>query len=205
MQLFTISPTSSFALFQLTRPVRGATTVPHKSIRFQLTRHMRGATEQVIKSAFGKKRFQLTRPVRGATFFNRYFTQGMWIFQLTRPVRGATSKIPLKLRKSKISTHAPRAGRNDGIFQSVPDRDNFNSRAPCGAQPIPCCEECADVNISTHAPRAGRNKSAIKQLIAYLNFNSRAPCGAQRHQSYVANIQIDHFNSRAPCGAQPPT
>ena len=76
-------------------------------------------------------------------------------FQLTRPVWGE-----------------PRSG--DYVERAGTD---FNSLAPCGANPY------------------------VIDLIEYkLNFNSLAPCGANRDFVSVGN-RTGHFNSLAPCGA----
>ena len=58
-------------------------------------------------------------------------------FQPTRPLRGATKRSLEQSNKTKISTHAPLAGR---------DHVRAANRSPIG-------------NISTHAPLAGRDKT----------------------------------------------
>ena len=102
------------AMFQSTRPVRGATSWILSTscfFQFQSTRPVRGATlqKQVAEhissvsihapragrdlseseSYLKAVRFQSTRPVRGATMAKRLSTF-FNVFQSTRPVRGAT-------------------------------------------------------------------------------------------------------------------
>ena len=63
--------TGAFA-FQLTRPLRGVTSLSPQTLTarlvFQLTRPLRGVTEAVIQGCKCGK-FQLTRPLRGVTCF----------------------------------------------------------------------------------------------------------------------------------------
>ena len=77
--------------------------------------------------------FQSTRPVRGAT---PQTMAGMSpaIFQSTRPVRGATAVTQEIASVTKISIHAPRAGRDDDGRRTQDKRRDFNPRAPCGAR-----------------------------------------------------------------------
>ena len=121
-------------------------------------------------------------------------------FQLTRPVRGEPRWIPTCCIDTAISTHSPRAGRTDLPFEdgypySISTHSpragrtsvvrvidsifgDFNSLAPCGAnpaifyafrlypafqltrpvrgEPSARCISCATQTISTHSPRAGR-------------------------------------------------
>ena len=58
--------------------------------------------------------FQSTRPARGATCVGRSI-HSLRVFQSTRPARGATSKILNKSPLSRVSIHAPRAGRDIAV------------------------------------------------------------------------------------------
>ena len=101
-------------------------------IKFQSTRPVRGATRPSSPFPLAVP-FQSTRPVRGAT-------RGCGSsacpqeFQSTRPVRGATSDSCRVRRRSCVSIHAPRAGR-DIVKVQLAD----------------------EVRVSIHAPRAGRD------------------------------------------------
>ena len=120
--------------FQLTRPVWGEPFRPKGRNRFH--------------------RFQLTRPVWGEP--QSAITQYIGLsFQLTRPVWGEPRQMPYVTSIVIISTHSPRVGRTH-LREKLRDRvRNFNSLAPCGANPPPCYN-----NTRKH------------------NFNSLAPCGA---------------------------
>ena len=59
--------------------------------------------------------FQPTRPLRGATYAADWSSQISLIFQPTRPLRGATHISPKWDIPTRISTHAPLAGRDDFI------------------------------------------------------------------------------------------
>ena len=168
--------------------------------------------------------FQPTRPVRGATPARKPPRNAVQ-FQPTRPVRGATPARLLRDGRRRISTHAPRAGR---------DRDRRARRLRRG-------------RISTHAPRAGRDiapnsaaqtgtsfqptrpvRGATSSRQRYggqsINFNPRAPCGARRYDAIARELDElfqptrpvrgatggggtgrsirRYFNPRAPCGAR---
>ena len=99
-------------------------------------------------------------------------------FQPTRPLRGATASLELLAQSTRISTHAPLAGRDQyAVFTFL-------------------CDE-----ISTHAPLAGRDTTATSITTAARNFNPRAPCGARPWQTWLSP-SLPNFNPRAPCGAR---
>ena len=126
------------AIFQSTRPLRGATSLvcrrsPRWShfnprapcgarlreqirsvvlCKFQSTRPLRGATPFHLLGTHPQP-FQSTRPLRGATFIKMCYEAGTVPFQSTRPLRGATSGCP----------------------PACPCPAHFNPRAPCGARP----------------------------------------------------------------------
>ena len=78
-------------------------------------------------------------------------------FLLTRPMRGATQFLEVALKKNKISTHTPHAGR-DG-------------------KPSPCYTKT--IEISTHTPHAGRDFRQFSIVFHFIHFYSHAPCGAR--------------------------
>ena len=125
-------------------------------------------------------------------------------FQLTRPVRGEPRSPALLPIFWAISTHSSRAGRTfKGVFLCGKS-GNFNSLAPCGANPLwkvyilpsenfnslaPCgANHGGEVDflnfstISTHSPRAGRTTNSSQSRRVQRHFNSLAPCGANRVQ-----------------------
>ena len=150
------------ALFQPTRPLRGATgrakwyTIP-KSV-FQPTRPLRGATaghsfEVTVRV------FQPTRPLRGATKNNNGNNESATNFNPRAPC-GARRNLARRRQEVRyISTHAPLAGRDDCSARTRRTAyTNFNPRAPCGAR-------------LAHRADGGTQK----------HFNPRAPCGARRY------------------------
>ena len=195
---------SIFAIFQSTRPVRGATVaqirleaIDHISIHApRAGRDRRGTAGRCIYPYFnprapcGARRmrdrtptraleFQSTRPVRGATPDDgaelRYNQ-----FQSTRPVRGAT---PIRIRRAKPWTYfnprAPCGARRDAATAQVM-RAIFHSTRPVrGATDRPDHQGHAEP-ISIHAPRAGRDLILPFGAVHCTHFNPRAPCGARR-------------------------
>ena len=59
-------------------------------------------------------------------------------FQLTRPVWGEPRLIPSRLTLTSISTHSPRVGRTAVSAIDQAAASDFNSLAPCGANPSIC-------------------------------------------------------------------
>ena len=102
------------ALFQSTRPLRGATVVALPlagSWEFQSTRPLRGATALARHALPPMSLFQSTRPLRGATVWPIHpIFPGL--FQSTRPLRGATNLSVFFRAHDYISIHAPLAGRD---------------------------------------------------------------------------------------------
>ena len=128
--------------FQPTRPLRGATESFCQnpwSEKFQPTRPLRGATSDT--GAIGSKttisthaplagrdsrpggsllasiQFQPTRPLRGATTWPHRNYHRQMGFQPTRPLRGATRTSKTWKPATRISTHAPLAGRDSKRVQ----------------------------------------------------------------------------------------
>ena len=98
---------------------------------------------------------KVTRPVWGEPRIRR-LQAAAWQFQLTRPVWGE----PDRARRH------PRHQRD------------FNSLAPCGANPEDTEGLETSAEISTHSPRAGRTDCVADLIPCRVNFNSLAPCGA---------------------------
>ena len=166
--------------FQLTRPVRGE-PVPMRLV-WQKSKHFNslapcGANRPLRDPSKLSCQFQLTRPVRGEpSVFLRVVSMAK--FQLTRPVRGEPSSEHKTTFNAGISTHSPRAGRTCRGDHQYRRNRNFNSLAPCGANPDTRLFRGIDKAISTHSPRAGRTAIASTHRAGSLHFNSLAPCGA---------------------------
>ena len=219
--------------FQLTRPVWGEPgSKGRKSTAsgFQLTRPVWGEPGVGISNITFKE-FQLTRPVWGEPFdynikgfvpihFNSLAPCGANLedvgaigkdskFQLTRPVWGEPKKMEKAKPRFEISTHSPRVGRTTSVRRDRHEPDDFNSLAPCGANPVApgtatllfrfqltrpvwgeplvCDLKESDHEISTHSPRVGRTATMQPHFRSFPDFNSLAPCGANplRYYMYV--------------------
>ena len=121
-------------------------------------------------------------------------------FQLTRPVWGEPFGDLVYNMPLYISTHSPRVGRTYWDVQQLEKIPDFNSLAPCGANPYsenvaytggvfqltrPVWGEPKQIddsikyaNISTHSPRVGRTNIRTRVKNGRKHFNSLAPCGA---------------------------
>ena len=168
--------------FQLTRPMRGATSqwiADKQSITISThTPHAGRDWIKIVTDVFDDisthtphagRDFLHQTVFRAGTNFNSHAPCGARRaskadgfnatgFQLTRPMRGATRH----------------RGREKGT------RSYFNSHAPCGARHRHCREGASQNCISTHTPHAGRDSNRSKKRYDCFNFNSHAPCGAQR-------------------------
>lgn len=74
----------------------------------------RGRLRRIAKENPGA--FQSTRPLRGATATTTSSVVHA-LFQPMRPLRGATAPLWRRSRRSRISTHAPLAGRDSKSVQ----------------------------------------------------------------------------------------
>ena len=139
-----------------------------------------GANRLSADGYFEGVEFQLTRPVRGEPLAAVYGTRELIHFNSLAPCGANPVRVARRRRHVKISTHSPRAGRTLGrwglglifrIFQLTRpvrgepwyiiaiyiDVTNFNSLAPCGANP-----------------------GLFRLIDQHADFNSLAPCGANR-------------------------
>ena len=186
-RLAAVPPDQTAQRFQSTRPMRGATSrACFKPCRivFQSTRPMRGAT-LVLGYPLGAEVISIHAPHAGRDkaaaekmekgfYFNPRAPCGARLsrdipspstspFQSTRPMRGATNSSISHLGLTRISIHAPHAGRDRGDRPADGERVNFNPRAPCGARRGRCTGVGQAQAISIHAPHAGRDASAAGQ------------------------------------------
>ena len=114
----------------------------------------------------------------GANLCRLEYQSSQQQFQLTRPVRGEPVSWLFSTSALWISTHSPRAGRTRARDIRLPVAENFNSLAPCGANPNTACNDVNRSGISTHSPRAGRTSAYPLRARERKHFNSLAPCGA---------------------------
>ena len=124
--------------------------------KFQLTRPVWGEPDDLTEQA-AIANISTHSPRVGRTQRHRQWCADRWEFQLTRPVWGEPVVSLLHKRILYISTHSPRVGRTSGVRPERIRPRNFNSLAPCGANPY--------MRILNRHPS---------------HFNSLAPCGANR-------------------------
>ena len=161
----------------------GARPAPHFggvfSKKFQPTRPLRGATEHRVDHLVRQLDFNPRAPCGARRRGGYHGNETNYNFNPRAPC-GARPQSPLTvLRSTRISTHAPLAGRD--------------------------CRGRAEGHlrqISTHAPLAGRDRLKPRQVTYQdKHFNPRAPCGARRLVKSCLLSRSD-FNPRAPCGAR---
>ena len=99
-----------------------------------------------------------------------------------------------------ISTHAPRAGSDQGKNLWAVKSKDFNPRSPCGERPQHARLIQRACHISTHAPRAGSDPPVLAAGCFPRYFNPRSPCGERPWPHTTRGAAPAHFNPRSPCG-----
>ena len=111
---------------------------------------------------------------------------------------------------ASISTHSPRVGRTNVVYNFIYAASHFNSLAPCGAnliasiasvkalkfqltrpvwgEPRAAAELAWQRSISTHSPRVGRTLGTAEKQVTIFDFNSLAPCGANQGDNRARNL-----------------
>ena len=172
------------ALFQSTRPARGATLadLDDRSIeeRFQSTRPARGATSVLLEYWMSSAVFQSTRPARGATAERGAHRQERLHFNPRAPRGARLCRFVCPAPVAHISIHAPREGR---------DLEGH------GAADVP-------VEISIHAPREGRDQTLPMPDLYGTAFQSTRPARGATNVTLFALCATIYFNPRAPRGAR---
>ncbi len=146
-------------LFLLTRLLRGA-TIPQL-----LDRHSKNISTHTPRA--GRDHFNnISMQIRnnfyshapcGARLDSAVSSSLACSFLLTRPVRGATAFLERPAKYQKISTHTPRAGRDQPVRCHLDPFYHFYSHAPCGARLTNYKPDRTPEAISTHTPHAGRD------------------------------------------------
>ena len=88
-------------------------------------------------------------------------------FQSTRPMRGATYVAFPLIDEDDVSIHAPHAGRDSAASRAT---DYWT--------------------VSIHAPHAGRDSGSLQRSMRSGSFNPRAPCGARPVAPLMSAILI---------------
>ena len=116
-------------------------------------------------------------------------------------MRGGTTESAAVDKKSQISIHPPRAGRDHVINRYCPCRIYFNPPAPCGAGlKFPVFSINYGRFQSTRPVRGGTSRQSTNDTITK-DFNPPAPCGAGRLVCFFLCAEYLYFNPPAPCGA----
>ena len=74
-------------------------------------------------------------PRVGRTVLRLLTPECRFLFQLTRPVWGEPPSTANGWTETTISTHSPRVGRTGHAWRRIEAVTDFNSLAPCGANP----------------------------------------------------------------------
>ena len=153
------------ALFQSTRPMRGATKKsPDESSSLYISIHAPHAGRDRRRTWRRTTRTHFNpRAPRGARqLCSSSGSSLLRIFQSTRPMRGATATCGRSRQVAGISIHAPHAGRDQPEGQRACSASDFNPRAPCGARLGRRLRLAYLQPISIHAPHAGRDQLLTK-------------------------------------------
>ncbi len=147
---------------------------------FQSTRPIRGATRSHAVAHGVPPGFQSTRPIRGATGYPPGRRCRLGNFNPRAPYGARRAPAAGWAGTATISIHAPHTGRDDDaaeaalegqLFQSTrpirgattdtgqtpPAVGHFNPRAPYGARHVDFLQVVRVVAISIHAPHTGRD------------------------------------------------
>ena len=173
---------------------------PPPELEFQSTRPMRGATSEVGELPIRKEYFNPRAPC-GARLSDRGRSPGSSNFNPRAPC-GARPVVTLSMScPSRISIHAPHAGRDVKKIVEPLHQIHFNPRAPCGARLgfMPC--QYRNQYFNPRAP-CGARLSVLDALLRKRIFQSTRPMRGATHISHGVAPLPTYFNPRAPCGAR---
>ncbi len=169
------------AVFQSTRPARGATcrrSLPRLLPMFQSTRPARGATpDSPRRLPRSPVSIHAPRAGRDRLPLRRMFLLIGFNPRAPRGARHGSRRV--ERTAGHVSIHAPRAGRDASILCRGCLNMCFNPRAPRGARPPAHNLRGRARRVSIHAPRAGRDMPAPPLQRTGPRFNPRAPRGAR--------------------------
>ena len=115
------------------------------------------------------------------------------------PLAGRDMPPKRRNQHENISTHAPLAGRDAAASSLLPFFFDFNPRAPCGARPRGQPAGARLNDISTPRARCGARRACAGALLrAAQDFNPRAPCGARRKAITVREEMTSVFQPTRP-------
>ena len=168
--------------------------------KFQSTRPLRGATLAAELEVLDIPQFQSTRPLRGATSGSCTSWPAVRYFNPRAPCGARLTRAPEGELASRISIHAPLAGR-DQIGKWVQKASyEFQSTRPLrGATPAQRLSSSCTSNFNPRAPCGARPRPASVSLRASSDFNPRAPCGARRRRHTGSSLWLS-ISIHAPLG-----
>ena len=143
-----------------------------------------------------RERFNPRAPC-GARLPPRQAPSSMPYFNPCAPCGARRRRFARRSRRSRISTHAPLAGRDTSSRTRGARQSKFQPTRPLRGATNFILMKGWSFYISTHAPLAGATRGSRRGLISthaplagrdaragpgqrQLNFNPRAPCGARR-------------------------
>ena len=110
--------------------------------------------------------------------------------------------MDVKNSPTKISTHAPLAGRDLSLFPVSKGSQAFQPTRPLrGATVLVFITTVTWIKFQPTRPLRGATHHLSPPSQRPRNFNPRAPCGARRSILNGCGVWT-HFNPRAPCGAR---
>ena len=186
------------AVFQSTRPVRGATKpVSAPPAPHAVSIHAPRAGRDVPFIPGHKVTFVSIHAPRAGRDRIRLKTNVLsWCFNPRAPCGARLYSTSLFHRRHGFNPRAPCGAR---LVPPCPRTTSlcFNPRAPCGARLSSICYSVCYRNVSIHAPRAGRDSSAQHPPLPRDSFNPRAPCGARPTLVFV-RVAVTAFQSTRP-------
>ncbi len=194
---------------------------PEQSAIFQPTRPLRGATDDLARvQGLWTADISTHAPLAGRddVWEDMQFQRDRSAFQPTRPLRGATRRYPTHegapphfnprapcgarrwgedsssfIQRIRFQPTRPLAGRDHCGSHQPCCGTYFNPRAPCGARPLAIRLLLPRANISTHAPLAGRDGESLTTVADAIRISTHAPlagrdCGGHRQKHDGAGI-----------------
>ena len=150
------------ALFQPTRPLRGATGLRAACVGGRLisTHAPLAGRDHAALATDHKLGISTHAPLAGRDAgVVPHFAQDL--ISTHAPLAGRDADFLHPADRQVISTHAPLAGRDTARRTRWASPSDFNPRAPCGARRGARHRHRCRVGISTHAPLAGRDGRSI--------------------------------------------
>ena len=180
-------------IFQLTRPMRGATMTGATSwVDKFISTHTphAGRDKFAVSLMFGIVDFNSHAPC-GARLSAGTIRTANITFQLTRPMRGATAVDAQRFFDFYISTHTPHAGRDVSPSFQADTVWTFQLTRPMRGATLALKRSGSDEShFNSHAPCGARLVHACKPLISLIYFNSHAPCGARRLGNHLLRAAL---------------